>query len=129
MSEEFVKLVVKRGQDKVYEGHITYSDGSDVDLTDTKIWFTVKRDYDSEEDDAEAEFQLRNQLAGAADDSEILISTPATGGLYEVYLKKAHTQGMIPDNFVFDVQIDHPVDGIQYPTEGTFTLKKEVTRS
>ena len=127
MSEVYEKLTIKRGQDKTYEGHITDENGADIDLTNTKIWFTCKRDYDSEDDDSEAEFQLRNTLAGGGD-AEILV-TDAAGGLYEVYIKKAHTQDMTPDQYVFDVQIDHPTYGVQYPTEGMITLKKEVTRS
>jgi hypothetical protein len=128
MSEVYEKLVLKRGQDKTYLGTVTDENGDEIDLANTKIWFTVKKDYDNESDDSEAEFQLKNIYAGG-DDTQIKILEPTTDGQYEVYIKKAHTQNMTPDLYVFDVQIDHPTYGIQYPTEGSFTLKKEVTRS
>lgn len=128
MSEQFIKIVMKRGQDKTYLGVVSDENGDPVDLLSTKIWFTVKQDYDSEEDDSEATFQLMNTLAGG-DDTQIKVIDDDDDNSFEVYIKKAHTQDLNPGQYFFDVQIDHPTYGIQYPIEGTLTIKPEVTRS
>lgn len=120
---------MKRGQDKTYLGVVTDENGDPVDLLTTKIWFTVKKDYDSEVDDSLAVFQLKNTLAGGDDTQIKVINDGADDNTFEVYIKKAHTQDLVPEKYFFDVQIDHPTYGIQYPIDGILVLKPEITRS
>ena len=117
------KLEMNKGDNEKFKIIIVYDDDptDPVDLTGCKIWFSVKKNYT----DTSYELQRRNDLAGGSD-SEILI-TDAVNGECEAYIVPDNTEDMTPSIYVYDVQIDHPQEGIKTPILHKFFLMNEVT--
>jgi hypothetical protein len=101
------------------------SDGSVVNLTGAKVWFTVKdRTSDA---DAQAHIMKRNAAAGGSD-SEILITNP-TGGAIEIYLVPADTENMNPGTYQYDVQVILSNGKTYTIARSQITFKEDVTRA
>jgi len=108
-----------RGDGRDYEIAITDEDDAVVNITDAKIWFTLKDDYDKS--DANAEFQLTTE-----DVSEIKI-TDAANGLAEIYIKNAHTKDLVGQSYYFDVQIKETGEEPRTVIRGSMKIKPDVT--
>lgn len=116
------KIEMVKGDDEKRKITLTNTvTGLPIDLTNTKIWFSVKKNYS----DTTYQFQRRNDLAGG-DDTEILI-TDALNGEALLHVIPANTEDMIASNYVYDVQISHPTYGIKTPIKSTLFLKEHVT--
>lgn len=112
--------------DRTLEVSANYEhDGSVVDLTGAKIWFTVK-DRTSDED-SEAHIMKRNTAAGGSD-SEILVTNP-TGGALEVYLVPADSTDMNPGTYQYDVQVILANGKTYTIVRSQITFKEDVTRA
>lgn len=101
------------------------TDGTPVDLTDAKVWFTVKArmtDLDSA-----AVIQKKNPEAGGSED-EIHVTDPSNGVL-EIYLVPADTESVDPATYVYDVQVTL-ISGKTYTVvRDKITFKEDVTKA
>lgn len=122
-------LSIVRGDSRTWK--FTCKDENDVviDITDAKVWFTVKEDLS--QDDTFAKFQRRNADAGGSA-AEIEMSDP-TNGEFKVHVVPANTNGIdldtIDGTLKFDAQVQMPSGKTYTVTEGKFTISEDVTRT
>lgn len=106
---------------------LTISDGAGaaVDLTGSKLWFTVKTKTSDE--DADAAIQKRNTAAGGGNDEIEILDGPA--GSVAIYLVPADTDGVDPGIYVFDVQTILSDDKTYTVLRGRISFKEDVTKA
>lgn len=96
---------VVRGESKTLEVTVKDTTGSLVDVTGTKVWFTVKRRIE----DVATIITKKNAAAGGAA-AQALVTLPQTGtskGKFQVYLLPADTAALSPAvAYVCDVWIE-----------------------
>jgi hypothetical protein len=101
------EITVFRGNDRTIEVTVTDSAGGAYNLTGATIYFNVKKDEDD----------VASVIAkSTADVAEIKILSPATNGVFEIYLVPADS-ATISGLYVYDITL---VIGGK-----TFTLVKE----
>jgi len=97
-----------------------------VDLTGSKVWFTVKT-RTSDADDV-AIIQKRNTAAGGGD-TEIKL-TDAVNGKAEIYIVPADTATDVdPGIYVWDVQVTLANDKTYTALRGRITFKEDITKA
>jgi len=97
-----------------------------ADLTDAKVWFTVKT-RTSDADDV-AIIQKRNTAAGGGD-TEIKL-TDAVNGKAEIYVVPADTEtGVDPGIYVWDVQVTLASNKTYTVLRGRITFKEDITKA
>ncbi|MEE9438983.1 MAG: hypothetical protein V3V14_08295 [Saprospiraceae bacterium] len=112
------------GDNELFECEITDDDDIPIPLTDTSIWFTIRKNY-SDEDFI---VQKKSTLAGG-NDTEILVTDEA-GGVCEIYLLADDTKQLFPIMYVYDVQIKNSTYGIKTVIkDGRIFLGPEVTKA
>jgi len=99
--------------------------GAPVDLTDAKLWFTVKQR--ATDLDADALIQKRTANAGGSD-GEIKVITPATGKA-EIYVVPADTVDMNPGTYIYDIQVTLANGKTYTITRDKITFKEDVTKA
>lgn len=116
------KIQMTVGDNETFECEITDEDDNPIPLTDTKIWFTVRKSYT----DSTFLIQKKNTLAGGSD-SEIKV-TDELNGLSEIYLLPADTKELVADVYVYDVQVSNLGYGIKTVIKNRIFLESEVTK-
>jgi hypothetical protein len=117
------KLEMIRGDDNTYRITVKDEDEEKVDLTGSKIWFTVKKKYTDDDDDAE--ISLTTDVA-----TELLIlDQVANKGQVMVYVKNVHTQDLSKGYHVYDMQVKTSGAAIKTVLKGPLEVKRDVTRS
>ena len=124
MSFESNRITMFIRDNRKLEVTITYPNGDPVDLTDSKIWFTVKAK--TSDPDSAAKIMKRNTKAGGGD-TEIKIIN-AAGGLAEVYIVPADSDGLNPGTYIYDVQVTLANDETYTVVRDRITFKEDVTR-
>jgi len=121
-TQERIQMFLR--DDRTLSLTVNNQDNTPVDLTGSKVYFTLKeRTSDS---DAAALIKKRNTAAGGGD-TEIKI-IDASGGKAEIYIVPADTDGMNPGNYVWDVQITLANNKTYTVLRGTATFKEDVTK-
>lgn len=92
---------------------VNNSDGTGFDLTDSKVWFTAKRE--ASDNDSEAPIL-----------SETTTFTGTTG--FVSITIPASTMDTLEGVFVYDIQIKFADGTIQTPLTGVLIIKDDVTR-
>jgi len=114
------KLEITIGDNETLEVEITDEDDNLISLADTKIWFTVRKNYTDET----FLIQKKNTLAGGSDDEIKVIGI----GLCEIYILSEDTKSMLPIMYVYDVQINNSIYGTKTIISNRIFLKPEVTK-
>lgn len=99
--------------------------GAPVDLTDAKMWFTVKQR--STDPDDQALIQKRTANAGGSD-AQVKVITPATGKA-EIYIVPADTLSMNPGTYIYDIQVTLASGKTYTITRDKITFKEDVTKA
>ena len=110
-----------RGDGRNYQIAITDEDDVVVNITNAKIWFTLKDDYGKS--DANAEFQL------TADDAAEIDITDPINGIAMIYIKNVHTKDLVGQAYYFDVQIKEVGEEPRTVIRGSMKIKPDVTIS
>lgn len=122
-------ITLYAGRDYTAQFTLTTSNPSPstpYDLTSAKAWLTVKDD--TSDLDADALISKSNDLAGGSD-SEILILSPATDGVLEVYFVPDDTNGWSEGTYWFDLVIENSAGKrVQAVAPSPFTVKYTVTK-
>lgn len=114
------KIEMTIGDNELFECEITDDDDVLIPLDNTKIWFTVRKNFT----DTEFVIQKKNALADGSDSEILVIGT----GLCEIYLLANDTKELFPIMYVYDVQIKNSTYGIKTVIkEGRIFLGPEVT--
>lgn len=104
---------------------LKYPDNSPVNLTDSKLVFTVKEK--TSDPDVDAVFQKKNTAAGGSDAQFKIID--AAGGRAEIYIVPADTEDTNPGIYLWDVQVTL-ANGKNYTVlRGRISFKEDVTRT
>ena len=126
MITESDKITIFSGDDRTLSLSVNLeSDGSPVELTGAKIWFTVKSD--SAETDAAALVQKRNAAAGGGD-TEILI-TDAAGGQAQIFLIPSDTEDADAATYQYDIQVILATGKKHTITRSLFCVLADVTKT
>jgi hypothetical protein len=102
MATETNKINMFLRDDRTLFVEVHYESGAAVDLSDSKIWFTVKQK--TSDPDTSAILSKKNEAAGGAD-TEILIVEPAENGQAQVFLTPDDTDLVNPGVYSYDVQV------------------------
>ena len=101
----------------------------------SKVYFTVKRDYEDEDTSAIIQIEktaglkyILGVVATTAANGSITIDDEATGDI-TIVLDEVETAKLSPGVYVYDVQIFRTAGTVSTLTEGTFTVSADVTRS
>lgn len=121
MSAKIVKEKIPRGDGRDYQIIVTDEDGSVVDISGAKLWFTLKESLT--DSDANAEFQLTTD-----DASEISISDP-DNGVADIFIKNIHTSELSIKSYFIDVQIKEVGRELRTLVLGTMDIIPDVTLS
>jgi len=121
---EDVRIQMYLRDDRTLSLTINDSDDDPVDLTDAKLYFTVKTKMS--DPDTSAIFQKKNAAAGGGD-TEIKV-TDATGGAAEIYVVPADTEDVNPGNYMWDVQVILANGKTYTVLRGRVTFKEDVTK-
>lgn len=125
MPLEVNTIIMYVRDDRTLSVSVNTDTGSPVDLTDAKMWFTVKQRFLDPDD--KALIQKRTANAGGSD-SQIKIVTPATGKA-EIYIVPADTQSMNPGTYVYDIQVTLANGKTYTITRDKITFKEDVTKA
>lgn len=125
MSSDANRIVMFLRDNRTLAITANYEDGSAADLTDAKMWFTVKER--ASDPDANALIEKKNSAAGGSD-SEIKITNP-TGGAAEVYLVPDDSDSINPGIYSYDVQITLANDKTYTIVRDRITFKEDVTKA
>lgn len=126
MATETNKVNMFLRDDKTLFVEVHYESGAAVDLSDSKIWFTVKQK--TSDPDTSAILSKKNELAGGAD-TEILIVEPAENGQAQVFLTPDDTDLVNPGVYSYDVQV-LLANGKTYTTvRDQIIFKEDVTKA
>lgn len=118
-------IVMYIRDDRTLSVSVNTDTGDPVNLTDAKMWFTVKQRFADPDD--KALIQKRTANAGGSD-SQIKIITPATGKA-EIYIIPEDTQLINPGTYVYDIQV-MLANGKTYTiTRDKITFKEDVTKT
>lgn len=121
-------LELVRGNTRTYTFTCKDEDGVVVDITGSKVWFTVKEDEDLDDaGDTQAVFQRKNATAGGSS-GEVEMSDP-TNGEFKVYVVGSNTASAEPGNYWFDAKVVTAAGNAYTVTKGRFKLKTDVTRT
>ena len=102
------------------------ADSIPVDLTGAAIWFTVKQQT-SDTDDA-AQVQKKNTLAGG-DDTQIEIASPATDGMFSVYLVPSDTELVTAGSYMYGIRITLSNNKTYTVVRGQFIFTSSMTEA
>lgn len=107
---------------ETFEAEILDENDNPIPLANTKIWFTVRKNFTDES----FYIQKKSSLAGGGD-SEIKI-TDDVNGLCEIYLVPDDTKDMYPAVYVYDIQINNSNYGTKTPIKNRLFLEGDVTK-
>jgi hypothetical protein len=94
------------------------------DLTDYKIWFSVKQ-Y-REDTDVDALITKKSLNNGGADTEAKVVDGP--NGIIEVYIVPTDTDGVTPGDYLFDVVLESPTGSrMQAITPSNFSILRPIT--
>lgn len=105
---------IYRGDTKDYELNFTKGDGSPLPVTDWKIYFTVKLDYNDNDDKA-------------AISKDITVHSDPENGKTVIALLHEDTD-IEPANYWYDVQVKRPDDSILTLLRGRIEITLDITR-
>lgn len=126
MTTESNRVTMYLRDDRTLSVAVNYeSTGDPVDLTGSKLWFTVKTK--TTDADTEALIMKRNTLAGGGDTEFKILD--ATGGLAEVYLVPADTEEMDPGIYTYDIQTILANGKTYTIVRGRISFKEDVTKA
>lgn len=125
MSSAELRINMFLRDDRTLSLTLKYPDNSPVNLTDSKLIFTVKEK--TSDLDADAVFQKKNAAAGGSDAQFKIID--AAGGRAEIYIVPADTENVNPGIYLWDVQVTL-ANGKNYTVlRGRISFKEDVTRT
>lgn len=125
MSLEVNKITMFIRDDRTLSVSVNQDDGTPVNLTSAKIWFTVKA-RTSDTDD-QALIQKKNTAAGGGDD-QIKIVVAAQGKM-EVYLVPDDTEDLDPGTYIYDIQVTLASGKTYTVARDKITFKEDVTKT
>lgn len=125
MTTESNKIIIFSGDDRTLSLSVNQSDGSVVDLTGAKIWFTVKNRL--ADTDADALIQKRNTAAGGGD-TEILV-TDAPNGQAQIFIIPTDTEDVDAAIYSYDIQVILSTGKKHTITRSQFCVKEDVTKA
>ena len=106
------------GDDWDHEFEYERPEGSVVDITNFKIWFTIKKRYEDVDDDAALQYD--------SDDPTEIEKTDAVNGKFEVHLKSADTPNLA-GSWSYDLQVKDDSDKITTIAYGTIEFIPQIT--
>jgi hypothetical protein len=123
MSDVRINMYLR--DDRTLSLTVTDKAGAAVDLTGSKLWFTVKTK--TSDADTESVIQKRNTAAGGGNDEIEILDGPA--GSAAIYMVPSDTDGVDPGIYVFDVQTTLS-DGKTYTVlRGRISFREDVTKA
>jgi hypothetical protein len=106
-------LEMYRGDDKTFNLTFTDSDGDPIDLTDAKVFLTVKR----RQTDADSAAIIAKKVTS---------HSQATGGITAVTV--THTDSAVDvGSYYYDIQLVDSNTDVTTITTGSFTIKRDIT--
>jgi hypothetical protein len=115
-------MEARRGDTEQYTLTITVG-GTEVDLTGSTLWFTVKVNEDDKDDWAVIRKQTGSGIENADQEEE------ETLGKAVLTLSAEDTQYLSVQDYVYDVQYKAASGDITTVEQGTFTVTTDVTRA
>lgn len=111
---QYIDLRVKRGDSKSYT--LTFLDGEEnaVDITDWKIYFTVKEKITDTDDNAKIK-------------KDVTSHTSPTAGKTQISLLSTDTS-ITPGNYIYDIQLKTDTGEVKTVMEGNFVIMKDVSQ-
>lgn len=107
-------LTIIRGDDTTLTVTFTYDDGSAVDITNAKVFFTVKKKVTDSDDDA--------LIAKMVDEH-----TDADGGITEIELTHTDTSVKV-GRYYFDLQVVTTAGKVLSISFGEFVVQADITQ-
>lgn len=126
MSDEGNKITMYLRDDRTLLVEVNYENGDPVDLTDAKVWFTVKQK--TSDPDSNAVISKRNAAAGGSD-AEVKIVTPQVNGQIQVYLIPDDTDNVFPGVYSYDIQVILYNGKTYTVTRDQIVFKEDVTKA
>jgi len=118
MPENIVNLnFIYRGDSREYLLTFTKDDGSAIDISEWKVYFTVKKNY--RDDDIKAVIRKDIKKEDHYD---------PTHGKTKITLLPADTDVLIPGKYYYDIQIKRKENDIITVLSGKVEIKSDVTR-
>jgi len=119
-------LIYYRVDDKIYELTVTNAAGAPVNITDAKLWFTVKTA--KTDADAAALVRKRSLNAGGADAQAKVTNGP--GGVARFYVKPADTAAIPEGTYYHDFQLRLDVsDLVKTAVYGAYIIVGDITET
>lgn len=125
MSLEVNKITMFIRDDRTLSVSVNTDDGTPVDLTGAKLWFTVKER--SSDTDLQALISKKNLEAGGSDTQIKVIS--ASTGKAEIYIVPADTLSVNPGTYLYDIQVTLANTKTYTITRDKITFKEDVTKA
>lgn len=111
--------------DRTLSVTVNEENGDPVNLTNAKLWFTVKQ----RATDLDTQALIRKKTASAGGSDDEIDITDATGGRAEVYIVPADTLNMNPGTYIYDVQVTLANGKTYTVTRDKITFKEDVTKA
>jgi hypothetical protein len=126
MSVEGNKITMYLRDDRTLLVEVNYENGDPVDLTDAKLWFTVKQK--ATDPDENAVVYKRNIAAGGSD-TQFKVVNPPTSGQAQVYLVPGDTDLVNPGVYSYDIQVILANGKTYTVTRDQIIFKEDVTKA
>lgn len=125
MSGSELRINMFLRDDRTLSLTLKYPDNTPVDLTSSKLVFTVKEK--TSDADSAAIFQKKNTAAGGSDDQFKIIN--AAGGRAEIYIVPDDTEDTDPGIYLWDVQVVLANLKTYTVLRGRISFKEDVTKT
>jgi hypothetical protein len=104
-----------RGDNREYNLTFTNINGEAIDITNWKIYFTVKKNYNDNDNQAIIK-------------KDITIHYDPRNGKTKIILLPVDTDNLVPNRYYYDIQIKRGVEDIITILQGKILIKADVTR-
>ncbi|MBA7563958.1 hypothetical protein ES708_05620 [subsurface metagenome] len=107
--------ILYRGDSREYNLTFTNSNGNAIDITDWKVYFTIKLSYM----DGDSRAVIKK---------DITVHDDPINGKTKIILLPSDTENIKPDNYWYDIQIKRGEDNILTVIRGRIKIITDITR-